>query len=87
MSDNDKCILEYSEEQDAWHFNIGDNKLNTNGYKPVAQGNYLGIENLMKIVYQRAGNKKLTMKEAQDLVFKCIYDYTDLLPKVRYIIS
>lgn len=88
MADRDEnCILEYSEQQGAWHYNFGDYEVGSNGYTPMAQGNYTQINNLAKIVHEREGNKRLTLKEAQDLVFKCIYDFAEVLPKVHYIIS
>lgn len=31
-----KVLLEYSHEQDQWHYNDGDNAINTNGYNVVS---------------------------------------------------
>ena len=85
--DRDHCVLEYSESQGAWHYNFGDYKIGSNGYMPMAQGEFTQVQNLAKIVHEREGSQRLTLKEAQDLVFKCLYDYSKMLPKVHYIIS
>lgn len=83
--DNKPCILEYSEEQNAWHHNTGGNEIASNGYQPMAVGSVRGICNLTRIVHEREGNQRLSTKEANDLVFRCIYDFTELLPDVHYI--
>lgn len=79
------CILEYSEEQGAWHHNTGGNKIGDNGYEPLAVGSVRGICNLSRLIHEREGNQRLTLNEANDMVFRCIYDFCDYIPDVRYI--
>ena len=72
------CILEYSEEQGAWHHNMGGNKICSNGYEPIAIGGLREMVELCSKIHKNEPEVRLLLSEAWCLVDKLAMEYDNI---------
>jgi hypothetical protein len=65
-------LLEYSEEQQAFHINYGDHKEGSNGYNTILSGTYEQIDALQPLIHKakniRDNGGHLTFERAKSII-------------------
>lgn len=60
--------LEFSEEQQAFHFNYGDCIENSNGYKTIFEGDLENINPILEKLKDARDNKRLTYLRIDEII-------------------
>jgi hypothetical protein len=62
--------LEFSEEQQAFHFNYGDHTENSNTYFTIKEGSYEELMPITEKLKDIRNSKKLTLDEVKKIILK-----------------